>query len=110
MGESAGLTLRSSGGSGRSGGSLRSEPEIADCTSWAAASMLRSRSNCSVIWVLPWLLVEVIESMPAMVENWFSRTVATAEAMVFGSPPGNLAETVIVGKSTFGSSLTGRLK
>ena len=34
--------------------------EIAACTSWAAASMLRLSANCRVIWVLPWLLVEVI--------------------------------------------------
>ena len=39
-------------------------PAIADCTSWAAASILRSRENCNVMRVVPWLLVEVIEFDP----------------------------------------------
>ena len=53
---------------------------------------------------------DVIELTPAMVENWLSSGVATAEAMVSGSAPGRLAETVMVGKSTAGNSLTGRLE
>ncbi len=57
---------------------------------------------------MPSALVEVIESMPAMVENCFSSGVATAEAMVSGLAPGRLAVTWIVGKSTLGRSLTGR--
>ena len=48
--------------------------------------------------------------MPAMVENWFSRGVATAAAMVSGLAPGKFADTTMVGKSTFGSSLTGRVE
>ena len=52
-------------------------------------------------------MVEVIESMPAMVENCFSSGVATAEAIVSGLAPGRLAVTWIVGKSTFGSAFTG---
>ena len=48
--------------------------------------------------------------MPAMVENWFSSGAATADAMVSGSAPGRLALTWMVGKSTLGSSLTGRVK
>jgi len=63
--------------------------------------------NCKVIWVEPCELDEVIESRPAMVENCFSRVVATAEAMVSGVAPGRLALTRIVGKSTLGRSLTG---
>jgi hypothetical protein len=51
--------------------------------------------------------VDVIESMPAIVENWRSRTVATAEAMVSGLAPGKLAPTWMTGKSTLGRSLTG---
>jgi hypothetical protein len=47
-------------------------------------------------------------STPAMVENWASRGVATAAAMVSGEAPGRLAETLMVGKSTLGSSDTGR--
>ena len=45
--------------------------------------------------------------MPAIVENCFSSGVATAEAIVSGLAPGSCAVTWIVGKSTFGSSLTG---
>ena len=69
--------------------------------------MSRSRVNWSVIEVLPSRLVEVMESRPEMVENWRSRGVATAVAMVSGLAPGRLALTSIVGKSTFGRSLTG---
>src|SRR5688500_436780 len=60
-----------------------------------------------VIDVLPSELVEVIESMPAMVDNCCSIGVATADAMVSGVAPGRLALTTIVGKSMFGRSLTG---
>ena len=70
--------------------------------------MLRLRLNCRVIWVSPRALVEFMESRPAMVENWRSRGVATAEAMVSGEAPGRLAVTRMVGKSTLGRSLTGR--
>ncbi len=44
-----------------------------------------------------------------MVENWFSSGLATEEAMVSGLAPGKSTLTDIVGKSTFGSSLTGSL-
>ena len=81
--------------------------EMAVCTSRAAPSRSRSRVNCRVMLVLPWPLVEVMESRPAMVENCFSSGVATAEAMVSGLAPGRLAVTWMVGKSTLGSSLTG---
>ena len=96
------------GGVGMPGGSCGAAAAMAACTSWAAASMFRSRLNWIVIWVMPWALVEVIESMPAIVENCFSSGVATAEAMVSGLAPGRLAVTWIVGKSTLGRSLTGR--
>ena len=85
-----------------------SAAEIADCTSCAAPSILRSSANCMVMLVVPCVLDEVIESMPGMVENWFSSGVATADAMVSGSAPGRLADTSMVGKSTLGSSLTGK--
>src|SRR2546425_2737260 len=54
--------------------------------------------------------VDVIESRPAIVENWRARRVATDEAMVSGFAPGKFAETVIVGKSTAGRSLTPRVR
>src|SRR5258706_6950316 len=72
--------------------------------------MLRSSRNCSVIWVAPSTLVELIESSPAINENCPSRGVATLDAMVSASAPGRDAFTTIVGKSTFGSSFTGREK
>ena len=61
----------------------------------------------SVICVDALELVELIESMPAMVENSFSSGVATVEAIVSGLAPGSEALTWIVGKSTLGRSLTG---
>ena len=45
---------------------------------------------------------------PAIVENWPSSGVATAAAIVSGEAPGRLAVTEMVGKSTLGSSETGR--
>ena len=69
--------------------------------------MLRLRSNCSVMLVLPCELVELIESRPAMVENCFSSGSATDDAIVSGLAPGRLALTWMVGKSTVGRSLTG---
>ena len=110
IGESAGLTLRNEGGLGIPGGSLRCAAAMADWTSCAAASMSRSSENCSVILVEPCELVELSESSPAMVENWPSSGVATVAAMVSGEAPGRLAETEMVGKSTFGNSETGRAR
>ncbi len=110
MGWSAGLTLRSTGGVGRSEGRLRWAEAMAACTSWAAASMLRSRLNCRVMRVFPSVLVEVMESMPETLENSFSSGVAMLAAMVSGLAPGMVAETCRVGKSTLGRSLTGSLK
>src|SRR5213083_2837569 len=106
IGRSAGFTFWYEGGT-MPVGSWRSVLEIAACTSCAAASMLRSRVNWSVMLVLPRLDEEVIWSTPAMVENCFSSGVATAEAMVSGLAPGRLALTVMVGKSTLGRVETG---
>ncbi len=78
-------------------GRLRSACAIAACTSCAAASMSRSRVKVSTIEVEPWLDEEVIESMPAIVENCFSSGVATAEAIVSGSAPESEARTCTVG-------------
>ena len=83
---------------------------MAVCTSWAATSMSRSRLNCRLIWVLPWLLLEVIALRPAMLENCCSRGVATAVAMVWGLAPGREALTCRVGKSMLGRSLIGNLR
>ena len=76
--------------------------------SCAAPSILRSRSNCTVICVLPSALVEVSCVTPAICENWRSSGCATVAAMVSGLAPGSEAETWMVGKSTRGSGATGR--
>src|SRR5258707_13081802 len=107
MGASAGFPLRKYGGCDIVGGSCLATYASAEFTSCAAASMLRSSANWMVIVLMPWALTEVIESMPAIVENCFSSGVATAAAMVSGLAPGSWAETWIVGKSTLGSDETG---
>ncbi len=53
--------------------------------------MLRLKSNCSVMFVLPCELVELIEFSPAIVANCFSSGSATADASVSGLAPGRLA-------------------
>ena len=78
-----------------------------DCTSLAAPSMLRSRSNCSTTSVLERELVDVISDTPAMRPSERSSGVATVAAMVSGPAPGNLARTTTTGKSTCGSGATG---
>ena len=69
--------------------------------------MFLFRSNCSVIWVLPSTFVEVICDSPEICANWYSRGVATEDAMVSGLAPGNDVETCTVGKSTCGNGATG---
>ncbi len=81
---------------------------IADCTSIDAPSRLRFRSNSSVTSVEPSELTDVIDSRPAIIENWFSSGVATDAPIVSGLAPGSWAVTSSVGKSTLGRSLTGR--
>ena len=93
-----------------SGGRKGAAWVIAACTSWAAASMLRERSNWSVICVEPSAFAEFIAARPAMVENWRSSGVATEEAIVSGLAPGLDARTRMVGKSTLGRSLTGSVR
>ena len=107
IGVSAGFTFWNDGGAGMSGGSCRTTRAIAVCTSCAAASMLRSSANCSVMLVEPSELDELIESIPGRLENCFSSGVATAAAIVSGFAPGRFSLTWMVGKSTVGRSLTG---
>ena len=107
MSWSAGFCLRKVGGEGMPAGSSGITSAIAVWTSTAALSIDRARSNCSVTFVLPVPLDEVIESMPAIVVNCRSIGLATDEAIVVGSPPGRPAWIWIVGKSTVGRSLTG---
>ena len=57
------------GGVGMPCGSRREAWVMAACTSTAAPSSLRARSNSRVIWVLPSEFELDIEFRPAMVEN-----------------------------------------
>ena len=68
-GKSAGFTLRKLGGIVISIGSRRCAMVSAVCTSSAAASMLRLRSNWMVICVVPCDELDDIDEMPAMVDS-----------------------------------------
>ncbi len=70
---------------------------MAACTSWAALSTVRGRSNCSVMRVLPCVELEVISFTPAIAPSARSSGVATVAAMVSGLAPGRLAVTEIGG-------------
>ena len=107
IGASAGFTFRYVGLVGRLEGSCPLAALMADCTSRAAPLMSRDRSNCRATLVEPRKLVEVISFTAAMRENCRSSGVATAEAMVSGLAPGSPAETLTVGKSTWGRGATG---
>jgi hypothetical protein len=76
--------------------------------SLAAASMLRSRSNCTTTVVMPRPLEDVVWLTPGICANWRSSGCATDEAMMAGLAPGSVAVTWMVGKSTFGNGATGR--
>ena len=80
---------------------------MAACTSCAAPSMFRLRSNCRVIDELPSELDEVISVIPAMCPSCRSSGVATEAAIIAALAPGRLARILIVGKSTCGSGATG---
>src|SRR5438132_12294253 len=69
LGASAGFTLRWVGGLGIDDGSERAAAAVADCTSCAAPSMLRSREYCSGSVASPSLETEVRVAMPALVDN-----------------------------------------
>src|SRR3954465_127920 len=107
IGWSAGFTLVKVGGVGMPCGRRREAWVIAACTSTAAPSSGRLRSNSRVIWVEPSELTDVIDDRPAIIENWFSSGVATDDPIVSGLAPGSCAVTSRVGKSTFGRSDTG---
>jgi hypothetical protein len=86
MAWSAGVTFCIEGVAGMFGGSLRETTAMPFCTSCAAESMPRSR-EVMVIVRKPQVLLEVIESRPAMVENCRSSGAATEEARVSDSRP-----------------------
>src|SRR5215213_7078072 len=99
-GASAGFTLRYDGLLGRLAGNCAREALMAACTSRAAASISRERSNCRTIVVLPSPLEDVISVTPAMRPNCRSSGVASADAIVSGLAPGSAALTVMVGYAT----------
>src|SRR5580658_6889996 len=83
---------------------------MAAWTSRAAASMLRFKSNCSVMAVEPRPLELVISVTDAMRPNWRSSGVATEEAIVSALAPARVAFTWMVGKSTCGKGETGKIR
>ena len=97
IGVSAGLLLLYEGGVGSVRGKRFDATLMAACTSCSAASMLRSRLNCSVICELPKLLTDVICVSAGTCPNCRSRGVVTDDAMVLALAPGRNVETTIVG-------------
>ena len=106
IGKSPGLTFRKLGGVVISTGRRRCATESAVCTSSAAPSMLRLRSNWMVIEVMPSDDEDVSDVIPAIVESWRSIGAATDAAMVSALAPGSVAVMLMVGKSTAGSAAT----
>src|SRR5207244_9776110 len=106
-GKSGGFTLRKLGGIVISIGRRRCAMVSAVCTSSAAASMLRLRSNWMVMTLVPCDEFDDIEEMPATFDSWRSMMPATDAAMVSALAPGKVAVTAMVGKSTLGSADTG---
>jgi hypothetical protein len=100
------LTLRKEGGVSISIGSRRAATVSADCTSSAAPSMFRLRSNWMTIELRPSDELDVSEVMPAMVESDRSIGPATEAPMVSGLAPGSVAVIWMVGKSTAGNAAT----
>ena len=69
--------------------------------------MSRPRSNCSVTWLMPNELDDVITASDGIWPNCRSSGAVTSEAMVSGLAPGSWVVTWMVGKSTCGSDDTG---
>ncbi|TWG86304.1 hypothetical protein L602_002100000930 [Cupriavidus gilardii J11] len=82
---------------GRLLGRVARDALMAACTSRAAPSMSRDRSNCSTIRVEPSELLDVISLTPAIEPSARSSGVATVAAMVSGLAPGSDADTEMVG-------------
>ena len=91
IGESAGLTLRNDGGISISTGSFLAATVSAVCTSSAAPSIFRLRSNWIMMVLMPSVEVDVIDVMPAIVDSWRSIGPATDAPMVSGLAPGSVA-------------------
>src|SRR3546814_11388908 len=74
------------------------EALMAACTSRAAPLMSRSRSNCRITRVEPWLDRLLMVLTPAIAPKERSSGVATVDAMTSGLPPAKLAWTTIPDK------------
>ena len=92
-GASAGLILRYCGLLRRSVGRSTRAALMAACTSRAAPSMSRDRSNCRVMRELPTVLDDVISVTPAIEPRRRSSGVVTLVATVSGDAPGSDAVT-----------------
>ncbi len=69
--------------------------------------MSRLSSNCSVIWLIPNELDEVISDSEGIWPKLRSSGAVTSEVMTSGLAPGSWVVTWMVGKSTCGSEETG---
>ena len=69
--------------------------------------MSRLRSNCSVIWLIPYELDDVISWSDGICPKLRSSDAVTSEAITSGLAPGSWVVTWMVGKSTCGSEDTG---
>ncbi len=88
-------------------GSVEAAALMPACTSCAAESMSRLRSNCSVIWLMPNELDEVMVESEGITPNCRSSGAVTSEAITSGLAPGSWVVTWMVGKSTCGSDAIG---
>ena len=108
IGEAEGLDFRKLGSVGISAGMSAAAALMAACTSWAAPTMSRVRSNWMAMREEPWELVEVSSLTPGISPSRRSKGAATRAAMVSASAPGRLALTRMVGNSIEGRLATGR--
>jgi hypothetical protein len=97
IGVSAGLLFEYVGGEGSVRGSRLEAALSAAWTSCCAASMLRSRSNCSVICDDPRLDTLVIWVSAGICPSCRSSGVVTADDIVSALAPGKKVETTMVG-------------
>ena len=72
--------------------------------------MSRLSSNCSVIWLIPNELDDVMLTSEGIWPKLRSSGAVTSEAMVSGLAPGSCVVTWMVGKSTCGREETGSQK
>ena len=61
---------------------------IAAWTSCPAEAMSRVRLNCSVIWLVPYELVDVIRVRPGIRASWYSSGAETEDCITSGEAPG----------------------